>query len=91
VHNRRPTRVVERRQEGVVVRPAADLTPLEEENLRRLARQHRLNAEDLPLRQRCERACDYLEVDLVGLPDDYAGIASAVGVSPVTGVCIVGP
>jgi AcrR family transcriptional regulator len=36
----------------------------EEENQRRLARQQRLYAEDAPLWQRYERACDYLEDDL---------------------------
>jgi AcrR family transcriptional regulator len=36
----------------------------EEENRRRLARQQRLYAEDMPLWQRYERACDYLEDDL---------------------------
>jgi AcrR family transcriptional regulator len=40
------------------------LALFEEENQRRLARQHRLYAEDLPLWQRYERACDYLEDDL---------------------------
>jgi AcrR family transcriptional regulator len=40
------------------------LSLLEEENQRRLARQHRLYAEDVPLWQRYERACDYLEDDL---------------------------
>jgi AcrR family transcriptional regulator len=40
------------------------LALLEEENQRRLARQHRLYAEDVPLWQRYERACDYLEDDL---------------------------
>ncbi len=40
------------------------LALLEEENQRRLARQHRLYAEDAPLWQRYERACDYLEDDL---------------------------
>ena len=40
------------------------LALLEEENQRRLARQHRLYAENVPLWQRYERACDYLEDDL---------------------------
>jgi AcrR family transcriptional regulator len=40
------------------------LALLEEENQRRLARQHRLYAEERPLWQRFERACDYLEDDL---------------------------
>ena len=40
------------------------LALLEEENQRRLARQHGLYAEDVPLWQRYERACDYLEDDL---------------------------
>ena len=40
------------------------LALLEEENQRRLARQHRMYAEDAPLWQRYERACDYLEDDL---------------------------
>jgi AcrR family transcriptional regulator len=40
------------------------LALFEEENQRRLARQHRLYAEDVPLWQRYERACDYLEDDL---------------------------
>jgi AcrR family transcriptional regulator len=40
------------------------LALFEEENLRRLARQQRLYAEDAPLWQRYERACDYLEDDL---------------------------
>ena len=35
-----------------------------EENQRRLARQTRMYAEDAPLWQRYERACDYLEEDL---------------------------
>jgi AcrR family transcriptional regulator len=35
-----------------------------EENERRLARQRRMYAEDAPLWQRYERACDYLEDDL---------------------------
>ena len=40
------------------------LALLEEENQRRLARQQRMYAEDAPLWQRYERACDYLEDDL---------------------------
>ena len=40
------------------------LALLEEENQRRLARQHRMYAEDAPLWQRYERACDFLEDDL---------------------------
>ena len=40
------------------------LALLEEENQRRLARQHRKYAEDAPLWQRYERACDFLEDDL---------------------------
>jgi AcrR family transcriptional regulator len=40
------------------------LALFEEENQRRLERQRRLYAEDLPLWQRYERACDYLEDDL---------------------------
>ena len=40
------------------------LALLEEENQRRLGRQHRLYAEHVPLWQRYERACDYLEDDL---------------------------
>ena len=40
------------------------LALLEEENQRRLARQHRMYAEDSPLWQRYERACDFLEDDL---------------------------
>ena len=40
------------------------LALLEEENQRRLARQHRPYAEETPLWQRYERACDYLEDDL---------------------------
>jgi AcrR family transcriptional regulator len=40
------------------------LALLEEENRRRLARQHRMYAEDAPLWQRYERACDFLEDDL---------------------------
>ena len=40
------------------------LALFEEENQRRLARQQRLYAEDAPLWQRYERACDYLEDDL---------------------------
>jgi AcrR family transcriptional regulator len=40
------------------------LALFEEENHRRLTRQHRLYAEDAPLWQRYERACDYLEDDL---------------------------
>jgi AcrR family transcriptional regulator len=40
------------------------LALFEEENQRRLARQHRLYAEPVPLWQRYERACDYLEDDL---------------------------
>jgi AcrR family transcriptional regulator len=36
----------------------------EQENQRRLERQRRLYAEDTPLWQRYERACDYLEDDL---------------------------
>jgi AcrR family transcriptional regulator len=40
------------------------LALFEEENQRRLARQQRLYAEDMPLWQRYERACDYLEDDL---------------------------
>lgn len=40
------------------------LALLDEENQRRLARQHRLYAEKTPLWQRYERACDFLEDDL---------------------------
>jgi AcrR family transcriptional regulator len=40
------------------------LTLLEEENRRRLDRQTRMYAEDTPLWQRYERACDFLEDDL---------------------------
>jgi AcrR family transcriptional regulator len=40
------------------------LALLDEENQRRLARQHRMYAEDAPLWQRYERACDFLEDDL---------------------------
>ncbi|HET8914754.1 MAG TPA: helix-turn-helix domain-containing protein, partial [Propionibacteriaceae bacterium] len=40
------------------------LALLEEENQRRLARQHRMYAEHSPLWQRYERACDFLEDDL---------------------------
>jgi AcrR family transcriptional regulator len=40
------------------------LALFEEENQRRLARQQRLYAENAPLWQRYERACDYLEDDL---------------------------
>jgi AcrR family transcriptional regulator len=40
------------------------LALLEEENQRRLARQHRMYAEDAPLWLRYERACDFLEEDL---------------------------
>jgi AcrR family transcriptional regulator len=40
------------------------LALLEEENQRRLERQTRMYAEDAPLWQRYERACDYLEDDL---------------------------
>ena len=40
------------------------LALFEEENQRRLDRQRRLYAEDAPLWQRYERACDYLEDDL---------------------------
>jgi AcrR family transcriptional regulator len=40
------------------------LALLEEENQRRLARQHRMYAEDAPLWLRYERACDFLEDDL---------------------------
>ena len=40
------------------------LALFEEENQRRLERQRRMYAEDLPLWQRYERACDYLEDDL---------------------------
>jgi AcrR family transcriptional regulator len=40
------------------------LALFEQENQRRLARQTRMYAEDLPLWQRYERACDYLEDDL---------------------------
>jgi AcrR family transcriptional regulator len=40
------------------------LALLEEENQRRLERQTRMYAEDLPLWQRYERACDFLEEDL---------------------------
>lgn len=40
------------------------LALFEAENQRRLARQTRLYAEDAPLWQRYERACDYLEDDL---------------------------
>src|SRR4029434_8121115 len=36
----------------------------EEENQRRLARQTRMYAQDLPLWQRYEQACDFLEDDL---------------------------
>jgi AcrR family transcriptional regulator len=40
------------------------LALFEEENQRRLARQHHMYAEAAPLWQRYERACDYLEDDL---------------------------
>jgi len=40
------------------------LALLEQENQRRLERQHRMYAEDAPLWQRYERACDFLEDDL---------------------------
>jgi AcrR family transcriptional regulator len=40
------------------------LALLEEENQRRLARQQRMYAEDAPLWQRYERACDFLDDDL---------------------------
>ena len=40
------------------------LALLEEENQRRLARQRKMYAEDAPLWQRYERACDFLEDDL---------------------------
>src|SRR6187200_3539763 len=40
------------------------LALLEEENQRRLARQQNMYAEDAPLWQRYERACDFLEDDL---------------------------
>lgn len=40
------------------------LALLEQENQRRLARQRRMYAEDAPLWQRYERACDFLEDDL---------------------------
>jgi AcrR family transcriptional regulator len=40
------------------------LALFEEENQRRLERQQRMYAEDVPLWQRYERACDYLEDDL---------------------------
>jgi AcrR family transcriptional regulator len=40
------------------------LALFEQENQRRLERQRRLYAEDTPLWQRYERACDYLEDDL---------------------------
>jgi AcrR family transcriptional regulator len=40
------------------------LALFEEENRRRLERQQRMYAEDLPLWQRYERACDFLEDDL---------------------------
>jgi AcrR family transcriptional regulator len=40
------------------------LALFEEENQRRLERQRRLYAKDLPLWQRYEQACDYLEDDL---------------------------
>jgi AcrR family transcriptional regulator len=40
------------------------LALFEEENQRRLARQTRMYAQDLPLWQRYERACDFLEDDL---------------------------
>ena len=40
------------------------LTLLEEENQRRLTRQQQMYAEDAPLWQRYERACDFLEEDL---------------------------
>jgi AcrR family transcriptional regulator len=40
------------------------LALFEEENQRRLERQQRMYAEDLPLWQRYERACDFLEDDL---------------------------
>jgi AcrR family transcriptional regulator len=40
------------------------LALFEEENQRRLARQRRMYAQDLPLWQRYEQACDYLEDDL---------------------------
>jgi AcrR family transcriptional regulator len=40
------------------------LALLEEENQRRLARQHKMYAEDAPLWHRYERACDFFEEDL---------------------------
>lgn len=40
------------------------LALFEQENQRRLARQTRMYAEDAPLWQRYERACDFLEDDL---------------------------
>jgi AcrR family transcriptional regulator len=40
------------------------LALLDEENQRRLARQSQMYAEDVPLWQRYERACDFLEDDL---------------------------
>jgi AcrR family transcriptional regulator len=40
------------------------LALLDVENQRRLARQQRMYAEDAPLWQRYERACDFLEDDL---------------------------
>jgi AcrR family transcriptional regulator len=40
------------------------LALLEEENQRRLARQQKMYAEDAPLWQRYERACDFLDDDL---------------------------
>jgi AcrR family transcriptional regulator len=40
------------------------LALFEEENQRRLARQRRMYAQELPLWQRYEQACDYLEDDL---------------------------
>jgi AcrR family transcriptional regulator len=40
------------------------LALFEQENQRRLARQRRMYAQDLPLWQRYEQACDYLEEDL---------------------------
>jgi AcrR family transcriptional regulator len=40
------------------------LALFEEDNQRRLERQRRMYAEDLPLWQRYERACDFLEDDL---------------------------
>jgi AcrR family transcriptional regulator len=40
------------------------LTLLDEENQRRLARQGKMYAEDTPLWQRYERACDFFEDDL---------------------------